>query len=97
MTVEFYRAAWDRVRDQPKVAGPDSFFYQQLGRYCRAIACAATRPYAVPVGITAQVTGINPRFVGAYLGELVRNKVLRVVRPGSEGCYTRYEFANGRV
>lgn len=94
--VAFYARAWEHVKDQPKVAGPDSFFYQQVGRYCRAIACVATRPFAVPVGITAEVTGIAPKFVGIYLGELVSNEVLRVVQPGGPGRYTRYEFVAAR-
>jgi hypothetical protein len=94
--VAFYRRAWEHVKEQPKVAGPGSFFYQQLGRYCRAIACVATHPFAVPVGVTAEVTGIAPKFVGRYLGELVSNDVLRVVRPGGPGRYTRYEFVAAR-
>jgi hypothetical protein len=96
-SIDFYRRAWKESPNQPKVAGPDSFFYQRLGRYCRAVACVATFPFAVPVGITAEVTGIAPKFVGLYLGQLVRNHVLRVVRAGEPGRYTRYQFvAPGR-
>jgi hypothetical protein len=32
------------------------------------VACEATRPFAVPVGITAQVSGLNPEFVGRWCG-----------------------------
>src|SRR5262245_34860576 len=92
--IEFYRHAWAEAGNQPKVAGPNSFFYQRIGRYCRAIACVATRPFAVPVGVTSEVTGLTKQFVGECLGQLVRNDVLKVVTPGAPGRFTRYRYVN---
>lgn len=87
-----YRRFWEEATTQPPVTGPDDFWFQQLARYVRAIACEATRPFAIPVGITAEVAGLSPEFVGAQLGELVHHGVIRVVEYGAPGKRTRYAW-----
>ncbi len=95
MQVEFYRRAWQSAPSQPRVGGSGDHWYQRLGRYCRAIACATRGPFAVPVGLTAEATGLDAGFVGRCLGELVRHDVLRVVQQGTPGRFKRYVFGQG--
>ena len=94
---KFYCRMWQESFHQPAVGGPDDDLYQKLGRYVRAIACVSSRPFAVPVGLTAEVTGLAPETVGFYLGQLLHHDVLRIHRSGVPGRYTRYVFGPGGV
>jgi hypothetical protein len=93
VNIDHYRRLWTESLKQPEVAGPcGDYWYGRVGQFARAIACEATRPFAVPVGITAKVSGLNPAFVGRYVGQLVRNGVLKVVERGAPGRYTLYLY-----
>ena len=92
-----YRRIWEQsLSTQPQVDGPADYWYQRLGQFARAIACESTYPFALPVGVTAEVTGIGKEFVGSYLGRLVQHGVLRVASRGEPGRYTRYVWGGRR-
>lgn len=95
--IDFYRQAWQEVPYQPHLKGLADPWLQFVGRYVRAIACKVSGPFAVPVGLTAAATGMNPEYVGKCLGELVRHNVLRVEQRGEPGRYTRYVFGPGGI